>query len=103
MNEVIKEHRAIKPDAQPFDRVELVTIPRWKTSGLSGDEWRISIEARFYRKGQLVHSTYCGHDMNGAVAQIQWRFIEAVDSGKAYYAGEGNTCDQEGCEQKATV
>lgn len=95
--------RTIKPDAQPFDRIELVTIPRWKTSGLSGDEWRISVEARFYRNGKLVHQTSCGSNMDYAVQLLNFEYLRACDNGLGFYAGEGDYCDQEGCSEEAIV
>jgi hypothetical protein len=49
------ERRALRPDAQAFDEVRIVTVPRYKISGLSGDEWRISSHIEFYRKGRKVH------------------------------------------------
>lgn len=42
------------PDDEGVDRIEIVAVPRYKTSGLSGDEWRMSAVVRFYRKGKLV-------------------------------------------------
>ena len=49
-----KPSRALKPDAQAFDEVRIVTVPRYKRSDLSGDEWRISAEIQFYRNGVLI-------------------------------------------------
>lgn len=96
-----KPARAIKPDAQGFDRVEIVTVPRYKESELSGDEWRISAAIIFYRKGKEVHragyrniETACGH----AFAEHS----RAHDDGKAFFAGEGDVCDQEGCASRAS-
>ena len=30
------------PDDEWYDEVRIVTVPRYKTSGLSGDEWRFT-------------------------------------------------------------
>ena len=102
-----KIHRALKPDAQAFDEVRIVTVPRYKESGLSGDEWRISARIEFYRKGRLVHSEGWGR-VEGACAAVGYFFQKATDDGKAMFAGENNAdgrplCDQEGCAQLATV
>jgi len=51
----MKQQRALRPDAQAFDEVRIVTVPRYKTSGMSGDEWRISATIQFMRKGRIVH------------------------------------------------
>lgn len=34
-----------------IDEVRITTVPRYKTSGLSGDEWRFSYCVQFFRKG----------------------------------------------------
>jgi hypothetical protein len=92
-----------KPDAQGFDEIRLVTIPRYKESELSGDEWRISIKAEFYRKGKLIHEIGCGSNMNHATALLYWHYCRALDDGKGYFVGEDDICDQEGCSDPATV
>jgi len=98
-----KYRRALKPDAQAFDKIELVTVPRYKESNLSGNEWRISIMVRMYRKGNLIYENFAGHKMEDAVNYIAWKYAEATDSGKGLYCGEGRFCDQEGCSNEATV
>ena len=92
--------RALKPDAQAFDEVRIVTVPRYKMSGLSGDEWRISAEIKFYRNGVLKHSESFG-DVKTACGFAYAEYVRACDDGKAYFAGEGDFCDQEGCSEKA--
>lgn len=99
----MKYRRAAKPDAQPFDEIRLVTLPRFKTSGMSGDEWRISVAVEFYRKGRLVKREGCGSRMDYAVAMLGWYYHRAVDDGHGYYAGERDYCDQEGCSKQAVV
>ncbi len=42
------------PDDEPFDEITIKIAPRFKTSGLSGDEWRHSARVRFWRKGMLA-------------------------------------------------
>ena len=95
-----KPNRALKPDAQAFDEVQIVTVPRYKMSGLSGDEWRISAEIRFYRNGELKHSERY-RDVKTACGFAYAAHAEACDNGHAYFAGEGEVCDQEGCADKA--
>ena len=98
------ESRAIKPDAQGFDEVRIVTMPRYKESELSGDEWRISASMLFYRKGRLVHEAHhIAHDVERACAFAAYYHAKACDDGNAYFAGEGDLCDQEGCAEQATV
>jgi hypothetical protein len=93
---------ANRPDAQAFDEVRIVTVPRWKTSGLSGDEWRISAETRFLRKGLIVH-TVRRRDVETAAGYLFADWGDAIGDGKAWFGGGGEACDQEGCAERATV
>jgi hypothetical protein len=93
---------ALRPDAQAFDEIRIFTVPRFKESELSGDEWRIHAECQFYRKGKLVHTEGCRDTLVAAGLLYSW-YVNATDNGKAYYAGDGVTCDQEGCSEPATV
>lgn len=94
--------RALKPDAQGFDEVRIFTVPRYKTSGLSGDEWRISATIQVYRKGVLIHEKSC-RNVETAATFLPALLLTLNDDGKAFYAGEGSTCDQEGCCDKAVI
>lgn len=96
-----KPSRALRPDAQGFDEVRIVTCPRYKMSGLSGDEWRISTEIKFYRNGELRHSEFY-RDIQTACGFAYAEYARACDDGKAYFAGEDEYCDQEGCSAEAT-
>lgn len=94
--------RALKPDAQAFDEIRIVTVPRYKQSYLSGNEWRISASIRFYRKGRLIHETFCS-SIETATTLLGGHYLEAIDHGHGYFGGEENFCDQEGCSEQATV
>lgn len=97
-----KPWRDMKPDAQAFDEVRIVTVPRYKTSGLSGDEWRISAEIQLIRNGRIIYQK--GYrDVETACKFLPAVHAMACDEGKAYFAGEGDICDQEGCSKPATV
>lgn len=93
--------KALRPDAQGFDEVRITTVPRYKTSGLSGDEWRISGRIQLCRKGRVVHEESY-RDVETAAKYLPIVIAKAQDEGKAYYAGEENFCDQEGCSEQAT-
>lgn len=98
-----KKHRyPLRPDAQAFDEIRIKTIPRYKMSGLSGDEWRISARIEFYRKGERVHTEY-RHNTEVAARHLAFIYDRAIDDGKAYFAGIAGICDQEGCSQPATI
>lgn len=94
--------RELKPDAQAFDEVRITTVPRYKTSGLSGDEWRISGKIELLRKGNVIHEQFY-NSVEAAVKYLPMVWGQAIDEGKAMFAGEGEFCDQEGCSDKATV
>lgn len=95
--------RALKPDAQAFDEVRIVTNPRFKESELSGDEWRISASIQFWRKGRLIHETIVARNVETALAHAAYHHSAACDDALGYFAGEGSICDQEGCAAPATV
>ena len=97
-----KPNRALKPDAQPFDEVRIVTVPRFKDSYLSGNEWRISACIEFYRKGVLVGEAEA-RNVEAACAHVGYHHARLQDDGKGYFAGERDVCDQEGCSERATV
>lgn len=94
--------RARKPDAQPFDQVQIVVVPRYKTSGLSGDEWRISAQIRLIRNDRVIHTENLS-DMATAVQFLPAVWRRAIDDALGFFGGEGDICDQEGCYEKATV
>jgi len=41
-------------DDEFYDRIEVEVVPRYKTSGLSGDEWRVSTRVRLWRKNAVI-------------------------------------------------
>jgi hypothetical protein len=93
----------LKPDSQGFDEVRITTVPRFKSSYLSGGQWRISGKVELMRKGRVVHEEYMGNVEN-CVKALSWFWMRAGDEGKAFYGGgENGTCDQEGCAEQATV
>ena len=96
-------HRAYRPDAQAFDEIRITTIPRFKESEMSGSEWRISARVEFFRNGELKHVSEGWRDVETASKFLAYLHATACDEGKAYFAGEDDFCDQEGCAEKATV
>jgi len=85
------------PRFESFDRFELVVVPRYKTSGLSGDEWRQSIAIRFYFKGELVHEDGA-HTMRAAIAFLGWKWATAQEPiPERVLEIEKTKCDQPSC------
>ena len=56
-------------DDEWIDEVRIVTVPRWKESELSGDEWRFSSRIELYRKGHLLARSGSGK-MRDAVSLL---------------------------------
>lgn len=97
-----KWSHALRPDSQSFDEVQIKTIPRYKTSGLSGNEWRIHAEVYLLRKGQIVKQRGYG-DIESASKFLSWLMVETVENGGGHFDSIADFCDQEGCSESATV
>lgn len=95
-----KRHR----DDEGFDRITIEVVPRFKTSGLSGDEWRVSSVIRFYRKGVQVFERGFS-SMENAVRFLPWvEAVEAKEQNSAWpIKGDELKCFQPGCAELATV
>lgn len=93
-----RERRALRPHAQGFDEVRIKTVPRYKTSGMSGDEWRISAQVEFFHKGKVVYTTRAG-DVTRACQILDRLYDEAVENVAITLAGHDGFCDQEGCSE----
>lgn len=94
--------RALRPNAQAFDEVRITTVPRYKTSGLSGDEWRISGRIQLLRKGRVIAEKGM-RDVETCAQALPYFILESMDNGLGFFAGEDDFCDQEGCAETATV
>lgn len=90
------------PNFEVFDRIELVVVPRFKTSELSGDEWRQSVIARCYFKGEMVHECGGWHTMRAALELLPGALAEATcPIPMRVIAIEAETCDQPSCQAPA--
>lgn len=90
-------YRASRPDSQFIDEIRIVTVPRWKESELSGDEWRISARIDFYRKGVVLGSKEVSN-VATAARFLDWYLVNRrgnVDIDKPNTLDD--CCDQEGC------
>jgi hypothetical protein len=94
--------RALRPDAQAFDEIRIKTMPRYKESEMSGSEWRISAVVEFLRHGEVKASKHYS-TIETAAGFLYGDMIRAAEDGAAFYGGEGDFCDQEGCTNKYTV
>jgi len=105
-----KQHR----DFEYVDRVELEVVPRWKSSHLSGDEWRVSSVVRLYCKGMLLYQRPY-HRMEDAASHLPWLVKTVGEMGVhdeemerhlshiADRLSSGEICMQPGCANPSTV
>lgn len=49
------------------------------------------------------HCRFSFRNVETACAALGYVWMSAIDNGKAYFAGDGVTCDQEGCSAQAAV
>jgi hypothetical protein len=86
---------------QRFDAITIRTVPRFKTSSLSGNEWRISARIDFEKKGRTIYSCSAG-TVEGAVTNLG----EILRSNELFEACSkadvAASCDQEGCNEPWT-
>lgn len=89
---------------EAFDDIRLRVVPRYKTSGMSGDEWRTSVHVEFFHKGHVVYEAYY-RDMQTAITLLGHDFLEgAFDHGAIpdkIIDLEKTACDQPGCPDTA--
>jgi hypothetical protein len=93
-------HRRLR-NWEPFDEISLRIIPRYKTSGLSGDEWRQHVQIEFKHKGEVVFSAGAG-DMQSAYMMLGHHMLEqACPIPDRVIEIERDACDQPSCKEKA--
>jgi hypothetical protein len=90
-------------DDEFCDEINIKIVPRFKSSDLSGDEWRVSAVVQLFRKG-MMYAEKSYNNMNSALLCLGSFFtddahgngypIEAIDHERA-------KCDQPGCSEDA--
>lgn len=85
-------------DFVAIDRTIINTVPRFKQSGLSGDEWRFSTSVQFFFKNNLVHEESFG-SMKYAVGALFHTMYSFLDHGipDGVLDVEKITCDNPHC------
>jgi hypothetical protein len=78
--------------------VRIITVPRYKTSGLSGDEWRTSVQVEVLRKGRMLLSRGFG-DIATAAAALPWLLISRREMGGYEQVDTSDLCMQPGCAE----
>lgn len=93
------------PRDEFFDRAEIVVVPRYKTSDLSGDEWRISAILRLYRKGSVVHERSFG-TFETACNYLPSEIVRARENGTPEgfdHKADEQKCFQPSCPRPGTT
>ena len=86
-------------DAEGIDEITIKQTPRFKTSELSGDEWRTSALIVMKRKGVVVYERPV-HTMEDAASFLSWIFrVEAMENSKVpgLFGAKVTECFQSGC------
>lgn len=90
-------------DDEIIDEIRIITVPRFKESELSGDEWRTSARIEFRRKGKVLH-TESLTAMKYAVQFLPYLFVRCQEDGHFDTDKEDkNCCFQPGCSEQAIV
>jgi len=92
-------HRRL-PEFEVYDEIRMKVVPRYKTSELSGDEWRQSIHIEFMFKGNIVGTEIC-RDMRTTIMLLGSYYLKEFAIPKEILAVEKESCDQPSCPNKA--
>lgn len=89
-------------DDEFVDEIRITTVPRFKTSGLSGDEWRTSVEVVVYRKGREIGRRSWGR-IEHALARLKPWIDDDLLCPVADPQMARDLCMQPGCAEPWTV
>ena len=93
-----KAHR----DWEGVDEITIKQVPRFKTSGLSGDEWRVSSVITFKRRGEVIYERGF-HKMEDAAKFLPWVLdVELLEHSTFKHGIFGHfeeECAQPGCDK----
>lgn len=90
-------------DDEYFDEITIRTVPRWKTSGMSGDEWRVSARVTVKRKGHTIFETSF-NKIQSAAAMLPGLLLTLFESDNVTRLSdsvENALCFQPGCDKPA--
>ncbi len=107
----MKLQRRRHPDDKYTDEARIRVVERYKTSDLSGDEWRFSYVVELSRKGVVYAKAVCGNTPEYAAVLLSQGLIlglaelETLDAWETLpfekIPDEGYCC-QPGCPEKST-
>lgn len=98
-----RPHYKPLPEDEGVDRIEITVEPRYKQSGLSGDEWRVGARVSFFKKGRKVGEEWYGSLSTAAhfLPGDMHRLPEI--SNEALWGYDGSQCMQPSCANPTTV
>lgn len=93
------------PDAEGVDEIRMKVVPRFKTSDMSGDEWRVSTLVEIFRKGVKVYETSFSR-LRDAAQFLPWVLnVDVIEGPNAPKGGlfraDPDECHQAGCSEKS--
>jgi hypothetical protein len=92
-------------DDEYFDEIHITTQPRYKTSGMSGDEWRTSARITVKRKGHVIVETSV-NKIKSAAAFLPWLLMTMFENDNAQRVPDEideALCFQPGCSKPAVT
>jgi len=92
------------PNDEIIDEINIKIVPRFKSSGLSGEEWRTSAKIELKRKGKIIYQR--GYlNIKSALTFLPVLLIQGFEEGlfELPSTGKDGLCMQPGCAQKATT
>ena len=102
--QIMDHHYRPHKDDEGVDEITIKLAPRFKTSGLSGDEWRVSAVIVFKRKGIVIYERPV-HRMRDAAKYLPWLMeVEMPDKTefkRGLYGHYPDECAQPGCDKPA--
>lgn len=92
------------PEFEVFDEISLRVVPRYKTSELSGDEWRSSVHIQLFFKKHVVYEERVKDMQTATLLLGRIILIDAMDGGaipNRVLSAEKVCCDQPSCHKPA--
>lgn len=84
------------------DEIRIVVRERYKTSGLSGDEWRFHRVIQLFRKGALMHEDAYNGNISSVASYLPWKLVEWRERAESIEEfRREDLCFQPGCQEKA--
>jgi hypothetical protein len=88
-------------DDDYVDEIRVVIRERYKTSGLSGDEWRFHRVVQLYRKGALLGERPFNGSMQTVAGFVGLAYAEICEGGEFTRPADEHLCFQPGCRNEA--